>query len=144
MACHTVSTHTALLPSPANFVPAAWLQLIAYYAPAYKTGVYPRITQDSMFLWSRPHPNDANPTNPTNARPTNWQYTDDNLYAVVLLTAPSTVTITSGTNRGTWSLPAGLSKLSLANQPGSIGGKIVRGSTTVKTYDSGDSFVYTT
>ena len=76
------------------------------------------------------------------AKPTRWDDTDDNLYAVVTLSSPANVTIYSGTNTGSWSLPSGISKLSLASLPGVIGGKIVRGSSTVKTYDSTGTFTY--
>lgn len=120
---------------------AAWLSLIAYYAPAWKTGSYPSTT-DQIWLWSRPHPKAANPTNPTNARPTNWDYTDDNLYVVVTLSSAANVNIRSGSNSATWSLPSGLSKLSLASSAGTIGATITRGSTTVKNYDSTGTFTY--
>ncbi|CAD6570391.1 MAG: hypothetical protein TREMPRED_005793 [Tremellales sp. Tagirdzhanova-0007] len=119
----------------------AWLGLIAYYAPAFKTGVYPSAT-DNLWLWTRPHPKTANATAPSMAKPTRWDDTDDNLYAVVTLSSPANVTIYSGTNTGSWSLPSGISKLSLASLPGVIGGKIVRGSSTVKTYDSTGTFTY--
>jgi len=29
--------------------------MTSYYARAFKTGVYPRITQDRLYIWSRPH-----------------------------------------------------------------------------------------
>ncbi|GFZ50872.1 Endo-1,3-alpha-glucanase agn1 [Saitozyma sp. JCM 24511] len=119
----------------------AWLSLIAYYAPAWKTGSYPTVT-DQVWLWSRPHPKDATPTNPTNARPSNADYTDDNLYVVVTLASAANVNIRSGSNSATWSLPSGLSKLSLASSPGTIGTTITRGSTTVKNYDSTGTFTY--
>ena len=112
---------------------AAWLSMIAYYAPAFKTGTYPS-PSDNLWLWSRPHPKGANATAPSNPKPTGWDYTDDNVYALV--------TLSSGTNTGTWALPAGLSKLSLTSLPGSIGGTVVRGSSTVKSYDSTGTFTY--
>ena len=31
-----------------------------YYATAYKTGNYPEITEDKLYMWARPHPKDAN------------------------------------------------------------------------------------
>jgi glucan endo-1,3-alpha-glucosidase len=119
-----------------------WLGLIAYYAPAFKTGSYPAIKQDQLFLWSRPHSKNTTATSPTNAKPTRWQDTDDNLYAVALLTAPATVQIYSGSNKGTFTLPAGLSKLLVQSSPGTIGGSIIRNSATVKSWDSAGSFSY--
>ena len=121
--------------------PAAWLGVIAYYAPAFKTGAYPTAT-DNLWLWSRPFPKAADATAPTAAKPMNWNDTDDNLYAFVTLSSPANVSIYSGTNNGTWSLPSGVSKLSLASLPGVIGGKIVRGSSTTKSYDSTGTFTY--
>ncbi len=31
-----------------------------YFATAYKTGSYPAITNDIVYVWARPHPKDAN------------------------------------------------------------------------------------
>ncbi|KAI0732037.1 glycoside hydrolase [Fomitopsis betulina] len=36
-----------------------WLAMTDYYATAFRTGFYPRITQDQIFMWARPHPKDA-------------------------------------------------------------------------------------
>ncbi|ADV23630.1 glucan endo-1,3-alpha-glucosidase agn1 [Cryptococcus gattii Ru294] len=120
----------------------AWLNLVAYYAPAFKTGSYPSAS-DQMILWTRPHPKAATPTAPTCARPSNWNNTDDNLYVWVALKAAATVTITSGSNSGSWYLQAGVNKVGIASAAGTITGKIVRDSTTVKSYDSSGSFSYT-
>lgn len=121
---------------------AAWLNVIAYYAPAFKVGAYPNPTTDSLFLWSRPHPKDAKPSAPSMARPNYADYTDDNLYALVILTAPAQVSISSGSKGGVWNLPKGLSKLSVVSAPGIISGKIVRSSATVKSYNSTGTFTY--
>jgi glucan endo-1,3-alpha-glucosidase len=121
----------------------AWLPLINFYAQAFRTGSYPSISSDSMWLWSRPHPKAANPTAPTLSRPNYWDTTEDNLYAIVLLSSAATVTINSGANTGTWNLQAGVNKLSLASAPGAIGGKIVRSGKQVKSFDSTGQFTYT-
>ena len=77
-------------------------------------------------------------------RPTGWDNTDDNLYVFVVLASPATVVINSGANVATWNnLPAGPNKLRVNSAAGSIGAKIVRGSSTVKNYDSGAAFQYT-
>jgi glucan endo-1,3-alpha-glucosidase len=115
---------------------------VAYYAPAFRTGAYPAIS-DNLWLWSRPHPKAATPTAPTAPQPSGWSYTDDNLYAIAMLSAPANVTITSGANKGNWYLPAGVNKISLASAPGSIAGSIVRGTATVKAYNSTGTFTYT-
>ncbi|KAK4683990.1 glucan endo-1,3-alpha-glucosidase, partial [Tremellales sp. Uapishka_1] len=119
----------------------AWLNVVSYYAPAFKTGAYPAAT-DMMVLWSRPHPKDAVPSAPTNARPTSADYTDDNLYAFVTLKSAATFTLTSGNNTASWNLAAGVNKLSLSSAAGAIGGKIVRSGATVKSYNSTGDFSY--
>lgn len=43
-----------------------------YYATAYKTGTYPQITEDKLYLWARPHPKDANAPDPV-GKPTNYE-----------------------------------------------------------------------
>ncbi|TXT07365.1 hypothetical protein VHUM_03085 [Vanrija humicola] len=118
-------------------------QLTAYYAAAYKTGAYPAITKDSITLWSRPHPAAATASNDPVGRPTNAGWTSDFLYAVVLATAPATVTLTSGTTSQTFQVGAGLSKLKLASAPGGIGGSVARNGNTVVEYSSGSAFQYT-
>ena len=123
---------------PANLHP-----LINYYASAFKTGSYPSITSDQLFLWTRPHSKNANPSSPTLSKPSNWQYTDDNLYVVVLLTQSAKVTIYSGTNKASWNAPAGLNKFSVPSLPGVVGATIERGGVVVKSYDSSGVFSYT-
>jgi glucan endo-1,3-alpha-glucosidase len=115
--------------------------LVAYYAPAFKTGAYPA-AQDNLWLWTRPHPKWANPTNPTAPQPSGVGNTDDNLYAIVTLSAPANVTISSGNNNGSWYLPAGMNKISLGSAPGAIGGQIMRGGSMVKSYNSNGTFAY--
>ncbi|CAG8667788.1 7841_t:CDS:2 [Acaulospora colombiana] len=66
-----------------------WLELSTYYIEAFKTGIYPSITQDKVFLWARPHPRDA--TAPDHVpRPNNAQLTDDFFWAIVFAKEPCT------------------------------------------------------
>nr|XP_018261580.1 uncharacterized protein I303_06018 [Kwoniella dejecticola CBS 10117]OBR83738.1 hypothetical protein I303_06018 [Kwoniella dejecticola CBS 10117] len=120
----------------------AWLEVIKYYAPAFKTGSYPS-ANDQLVLWTRPHPKAANPTSPSMARPTGWDNTDDLLYVWVVLKSAATVTVTSGSNTVSWNLGAGVNKVSVKSAAGTIGAKIVRNGATVKSYDSTGSFSYT-
>ena len=110
--------------------------LTKYYSTAFKTGVYPTITKDSIVMWQRPHPHDATALNDGAGRPTGWQWTDDNLYAVVLTTGPATVTLTSGSNTQTFNVQGGLTKLKIPSSAGSISGSIVRSGSTVASYTS--------
>ncbi|KAK8865867.1 hypothetical protein IAR55_001015 [Kwoniella newhampshirensis] len=118
--------------------------LTKYYSTAFKTGSYPSITKDEIIMWARPHPHDATATSDPVGRPTGWTYTEDNLYAVVLATAPSTVTLTSGTNSQTFSVSEGLTKLKIPMSAGSMGGTIARSGSSVASYNSGSAFSYTT
>jgi glucan endo-1,3-alpha-glucosidase len=121
-----------------------WLSIIKLYSTAFKTGRYPSNT-DSITVWSRPHPKGATATAPSNPRPSGWQNTDDNVYAFITVTNPSTVTVFSGTNSVTWNnVPPGVSKFSVGSAAGSIGAKIVRNGKTIKEYSSGSAFQYTT
>ncbi|OCF75909.1 hypothetical protein I204_03206 [Kwoniella mangroviensis CBS 8886] len=121
----------------------AWLEVIKYYAPAFKTGSYPS-ANDQLVLWSRPHPKAATATSPSMSRPTGWNNTDDLLYVWVVLKSAATVIVTSGSNSVSWNLSAGVNKVSVKSAAGSIGAKIVRSGSTVKSYDSTGSFTYTT
>ena len=46
---------------------------MSYYITAYKTGSYPAVTKDRIFLWGRLYPAAANSPDPV-ARPNNWQW----------------------------------------------------------------------
>ncbi|KII85452.1 glycoside hydrolase family 71 protein [Plicaturopsis crispa FD-325 SS-3] len=89
-----------------------WLDLIAYYITAYKTGTYPAIKTDRTFLWSRLFPAAATAPDAVGP-PTNAAFDSDTLWAVTLLTSPASVTLACGSSTNTTQVPAGLSKLSL-------------------------------
>ena len=122
--------HTALAP------------LTQYYATAFKTGSYPAITEDKIVMWQRPHPHDAIATGDSSPQPTNWDWTDDNLYAVVMSTGPASVTLTAGSTSQTFAVQAGLTKLKIPSAPGGMGGSMVRSGQTVASYTS-SGFTYT-
>ena len=50
----------------------AFLDMTSYYATAFKTGQYPQINEDKLYLWGRPHPKDANAPDPV-GKPTNYE-----------------------------------------------------------------------
>ena len=65
-------------------------------------------------MWARPHSKDATATTDNVGRPTNYQLSSDTLWAVALLSAPATVTLsTSPTNSKTFTMPAGANKTSI-------------------------------
>lgn len=49
----------------------AYLPLTKYYATAWKTGVYPTITKNQIFLTARPHSKSATCTSDSVAQPSN-------------------------------------------------------------------------
>lgn len=117
--------------------------LTKFYSDAYKTGAYPEIEEDSLVLWSRPHPKDATARNDTVPRPKNADKADDALYAVVLAKAPAKVTIYSGKSEHSFDVPQGLSKIRIPSAPGTIGGYVERDGRKTTQYDSGGRFEYT-
>ena len=44
-----------------------------YYATAFRTGTYPPITEDQIYMWARPHPKDAIAWNDTVGKPTSYE-----------------------------------------------------------------------
>lgn len=42
-----------------SFPHYGWLKMTRYYANAFKSGAYPAITEDNVYIWSRPHSKDA-------------------------------------------------------------------------------------
>jgi len=110
----------------------AWLELTQYYATAYKTGQYPTIEKDQIFMWSRPHSANAQSPDPV-PQPTNFQILEDAVWAVVMATAPSTVVLSvSSTSSMTFQVPAGVSKLAIPITPGgTMKGVIQRNGQTI-------------
>ncbi|OJT10982.1 Glucan endo-1,3-alpha-glucosidase agn1 [Trametes pubescens] len=119
-----------------------WLDLMKYYIAAYKTGTYPAIAKDRVFLWGRLAP--ANATAPADSvgKPTNWQWTQDYAWAVALLTAPANVTLSCGSTSQTTLVPAGLAKLKLKlNATCAVKAAVARGgNTTLSLAPAGFSF----
>ncbi|CAL1710436.1 unnamed protein product [Somion occarium] len=117
-----------------DFDHQGWLDLMKYYITAYKTGVYPIITKDRVFLWGRLYPAGANAPDPV-PRPTNWEWTQDYLWAVVLLQSPGSVTLSCGPSIQTFSVGAGLSKLKLPlTETCSVSSQVVRNGITTVTF----------
>jgi glucan endo-1,3-alpha-glucosidase len=126
-----------------GFPHTAWLQLTKYYAQAFKTGSWPTITSDSIVVWARPHPKAATASNDSIGRPSGWDRTDDDMYALVFATDSGTVTLTAGSNTQIYPVTKGVNKLKLASSPGSMSAKLVRNGQTVTSYDAGSAYTYT-
>jgi len=51
-----------------------WLDLQQYYISAFKSGVYPSILRDRIFLWARLYPSHADAPQDSIGRPSGWQH----------------------------------------------------------------------
>ncbi|KAG2005566.1 SEC14 cytosolic factor [Coprinopsis cinerea AmutBmut pab1-1] len=125
-----------------GFPHTAWFDMSEYYIKAFKTGVYPAITKDVIYYWSRPHPARADVTRPVLGKPSGWDWAEDFLWAAVFATHPATVTLRLGSSSGTFQVPLGVSKLKIPTAPGRIGVKMERGGVVlVDKTDGGFEFV---
>jgi hypothetical protein len=101
-----------------------WLDMAVPFIAAYKAGktsVTDQITEDKLIYWHRPNAKsldcDATDTTMVTAnngsgnyfqgRPDGFDIMNDSVFVVSLLTAPGTVTVTSGDNRKTFEASAG-------------------------------------
>jgi glucan endo-1,3-alpha-glucosidase len=71
-----------------HFPHDGWLKMTRYYASAFKSGAYPTITEDNVYIWSRPHSRDAWAADPV-GRPQNADWVCTHLARCL----PSTETV---------------------------------------------------
>src|SRR5258708_4291821 len=112
-----------------------------YYSDAWRTGTYPTIMKNQIFLSTRSHSRDQDIDSDSVGKPSNWQWvsgntsvtksisllislyqTDDNLYAVVFDASGAdggSLQLSIGTSSGTFSVSAGVNKFKLSLSPGS-------------------------
>jgi len=115
-----------------GFDHTAWLDMTTYYANAFKTGSFPEINQDKIYLWSRPHPRDATASSDPVGKPQSYQLMEDAVYAVIMATSPSKVTLSTGSLSKTFDVPAGVSKLTIPiSAGGTMYGKVERNGNTI-------------
>ncbi|KAJ7505299.1 glycoside hydrolase [Mycena galericulata] len=127
-----------------GFPHQAWLNLTQYYATAFKTGAAPPIEKDQIFMWSRPHPANAQAPDPLPA-PTNFQVTQDQIWALVLATAQGNVTLTDGISPPqSFEVVPGVNKLSIPIVPGgTLNGMLERnGQMVVQLTPAGSNFTF--
>lgn len=112
-----------------GFNHTAWLDMTQYYATAFKTGSFPAIEKDKLIMWARPHVASATASDAV-GKPTNFELTEDAVWAVAMTSAPATVTL----NGQTFDVPAGLTKLAVPLSAGEgMAGSIARdGTNTVE------------
>ncbi|KAJ7777620.1 glycosyl hydrolase family 71-domain-containing protein [Mycena maculata] len=117
-----------------GFPHIAWMPMNGYYIQAFKTGVYPTITEDVIYYWARPHPWDQAATLPGDSlpRPDNYNWTQDYLWAAAFCSSTCTVGLQVGDSSNTWyDLPSGVNLLQLPLATGGITVNMVKSSTTV-------------
>ncbi|KAF7298951.1 hypothetical protein MIND_00843200 [Mycena indigotica] len=115
-----------------GFPHEAILGLTKHFATQFKSGQEPAIDQDQIFMWSRPHPTNAQAPDPVGP-PTTFQLTQDVAWAVVLATAPGSVTLsTDQANTKQFDVKAGVNLLSVPIVPGgTLNAQLNRGGQTV-------------
>ncbi|KAG8808771.1 hypothetical protein FRC17_003790 [Serendipita sp. 399] len=105
-----------------------WLEMTSYYAQAFKTGSFPIIAEDRVFVWARPHPKDASAPDHV-PRPRFADLTDDFFWVVVFAKSPATAILHAPSpnsdpdsiDRGAAmivDIPAGINKLRYPLLPG--------------------------
>ncbi|KAI0822251.1 glycosyl hydrolase family 71-domain-containing protein [Trametes gibbosa] len=109
-----------------------FLEITNHFATWYKTGTEPAITTDQLVMWARPHPKDAKPADPLGP-PLNVELTQDQLWAVVLATAPGTLTLATGDNASqSFDVQPGVNKFNMTLTPnGFMSGTLTRDNATV-------------
>ncbi|KAI5450005.1 hypothetical protein NCC49_003767 [Naganishia albida] len=95
------------------------LPLVKYYATAWKTGAYPKITTDQVFVMARPHPAAAGASGDNIGAPTGRDRTQDNFYAQVHLTAPAVVYLKTKSETTTFNGVAGVNRFEAPLEVGS-------------------------
>ncbi|KAK2465337.1 hypothetical protein APHAL10511_002691 [Amanita phalloides] len=120
-----------------GFDHTAWLNITKYYSAAFKSGSYPPIEADQIYMWARPHPANASASDDPVGPPSNGDLFQDVVWVAVMATRNSTVVLCtdsslSSDQQSTFDVPAGLSRLSVPIKPGGIMyGAIRRGNQTL-------------
>ncbi|KAG8908652.1 hypothetical protein FRB99_004940 [Tulasnella sp. 403] len=91
----------------------AWLTLTGYYAKAWKSGQWPTITKDTIYMWARPHGAADTAPDPSCGRPNNADWTSDKFWVILFATAPGQLKLQQGTSSSITNVIAGVNKLSL-------------------------------
>lgn len=126
----------------ASFPHTDILSLQAFYSVAWKTGTYPAITQDKVWIWSRAYPAMGTATSDPLGPPSGQSWTNDNFYAQVHLTAAASVILSTNSGSQTFQGTAGINRFSYPLAAGSgIRVQVIRnGQTTVNLSPAGFTF----
>lgn len=96
-----------------------WLDMAQPFIAAYKAGATAAdyfISSERLVYWYRPTPKNVNcdGTDNAGAKPDGWNQLADSVFVVAFLTAPGTLTISSGSNTRTFNAPAGITSFQVA------------------------------
>ncbi|CEP01023.1 hypothetical protein PBRA_008335, partial [Plasmodiophora brassicae] len=107
-------------PPATNYSHDAYLELTRYFSTRWKTGAYPVIGREKLFIFYRTHSKNAVPmADPYNPNPVNnSQVIDDMLYVATMLYTSAMLTMNSGSNTSTVRAPTGFSIFSLGQDQG--------------------------
>ena len=89
----------------------AWLNLTSYYSAAFKSGTYPPIVKDQLYMWARTHPANATASADTVGKPNNYQIMQDSMIIACFSTAPGNIlvsTFANGTQARNYTISAGI------------------------------------
>jgi hypothetical protein len=113
--------------SPSSHIGWSPLDLVAYYATAFKTGTPPPIVRDVVYLSHRIQPAAALPTGPQTVLMqlrSGSSPARDKVEVLSLLTAPATVVVRVGTASYSYNAPAGFSVTSVPLGVGQVSASI--------------------
>ena len=112
-----------------------FLDVMSYYARWFKQGTAPAITSDQLYVTHRGHLANVTPKygNKTSAPTLGGSTTPprNTVEGLVFLTAPATLTLTSGGTSSAFAMPAGISAVTVPLKNGTVSAKITRGATEV-------------
>lgn len=100
-----------------GFPHQAWLEMTGYYTSAFKTGSWPSITADKVFVWGRPHGKDDNASSDGVGKPQRFDWAEDNLQVVLFATSAGSLTVSQGSSSTTVSVKSGVNKVSIPFSP---------------------------
>lgn len=126
-----------------GFPHLGFLDMTSYYATAFKTGSYPTITEDKVYLWSRSHPRDAQAPRDPIGRPNNADWTEDYVWGLVIAASDGELVLSCGSNSETFSIITGVNKVKIRNSPGQMRGVLRRADLPVVDVNPGAAFTYT-
>ncbi|KAK7472366.1 hypothetical protein VKT23_000483 [Stygiomarasmius scandens] len=115
-----------------GFPHEAWLHLNSYYCYAFKTGTYPTIAKDTIFMWARPHPRDAQASEDAVPKPRHWTLTEDYFWIVIFAREHASVELSTGEQIRKYQVCKGVNLLSMRLEEGhGMGARMYREGVTV-------------